>query len=228
MIKSAFFNSAPALWLRPCFGLAFGALISSCSSLKEVGQEAEPKPPVSVTVNETERSLLEMPFDAAVAISPQNSKIGELFQVAADNIEVLKTDREGQPVKVRASGHVFLEMALSDRVTALCDEATLTLTEVTLKGKPMVMKGDRVARATEPGTTLWLTETRIKVTGGCELAKLETPAYSTPGMLLANSDFFPVPEPVLPPITQPWDAADMNGLLPALTMTTGSSTAPKR
>lgn len=201
-------------------GLALVGMLTSCSSLPETthvpATAADSENPV--VVNSVERTLLEMPFEEAKAISPQTAKVGNLFQVAADKVEVLKTDRDGHPVKVRATGHVFVDMALSERATGLCEEATLTVSDVTLRGKPIVKRGDRVAKATENSASFWITETRLKVTGKCELTRLEPDLLSS-SLMVASNDFFPVPEPVLPPMTQAWNGAAMNGLLPALTAT---------
>lgn len=184
--------------------------ICSCSGLQQVGQT--PAPP---TVNLAERSLLEMDFDEAKAISAQSTQVGSLFRVAADHVEILKTDRQGQPTKVRATGHVFVDMALTERATALCEEAILTRGDVTLKGQPMVKRGNRVAKSKNASTTFWITEARLHATGSCELAQLEAlPAPMT--MLMASNDFFPIPEPMLPPTTEPWVANAENVLLPAL------------
>lgn len=194
--------------LRIGLGLSFLVAICSCSSLQQVGQTT-----VEPTVNVAERSLLEMNFDEAKAISPQNAEVGGLFKVAADSIEVLKKDREGKPVKVRAKGHVFVEMALAERASGLCEEAILTRSEVTLTGKPMVKRGNRVALSKDAKTTFWITEQRLNASGRCELAKLEEmPAP----VIVASADFFPVAEPMLPPTTTPWVASSENVLLPAL------------
>jgi len=184
-------------------------MLCSCSSPKQVGSVpgTEPK------VNMNERTLLEMNFDDAKAISPQNASVGSLFRVAADSVEVLKTDRQGQPVKVRAKGHVFVEMSLAQRATALCEEAILTNDSMTLTGNPMVKRGDRVAKSATEDTTFWITEARLRVSGRCELAKLE--ALPEP-VMLASNDFFPTPEPMLPPAMEPWVVNSENVLLPAL------------
>lgn len=166
-----------------------------------------------VTVNQAERMLLEMPFEEAKAISPQNAKVGTLFQVAADSIEVLKKDKDGNPVKIKAKGHVFVDMALNVRATAMCEEATLSVTDATLSGRPMIKRGNRVAKSTEPATSFWVSPAKLRVVGRCEMATLEEIPLP---MMLASADFFPAPEPMLPPVTQPWTASATNVLLPAL------------
>lgn len=198
--------------LRAVTTLVFMSVACSCSSLKQVSQT-----PALPTVNPAERSLLEMNFEDAKSISPHTAQVGSLFRVAADSVEVLKTDSQGQPVKVRAKGHVFIEMSLAQRTTALCEEAIMTRDEVSLTGKPMVKRGNRVARATEQGACFWVSETRLHTAGKCELAQVDE-SVPQPMMLASNTggDFFPVPEPILPPANASWVASTDNVLLPAL------------
>lgn len=198
--------------LRAVITLVFMSFACSCSSLKQVSQT-----PALPTVNPAERSLLEMNFDEAKSISPQTAQVGSLFRVAADSIEVLKKDSLGQPVKIKAKGHVFVEMSLAQRTTALCEEAVVTRAEVSMTGKPMVKRGNRVARAMEQSTCFWVSEMRLHAAGRCEMAQLDD-SVPQPMMLASNSggDFFPVPEPVLPPTNAAWMASADNALLPAL------------
>ena len=169
--------------------VALVALMTGCASPKGEGEDEVPElPPGPPTVSATEWSLLEMSFDEAKAISPQNAAVGDLFRVVGDTVEVLKTDDEGKPVKVRAKGHVFLEMALADRATALCHEATVTLTTAVLDGNPMMMQRSRVAKSTSKYTTFRITD-QLKVTGTFELIKPEDLMQS----ILTSPD--PLPSP---------------------------------
>lgn len=200
--------------LRAAGALVIMSLACSCSSLKQVSQT-----PALPSVNPAERTLLEMNFDEARALSPQNAQVGTLFRVAADSVEVLKKDSQGQPVQVIAKGHVFVDMSLGQRTTALCEEAILTRSEVVLTGKPMVKRGNRVARATAQDTRFWVSESRLHSAGRCEMAQVDDSSLPQPMMLAANTgagNFFPTPEPVLPPSNAAWVASADNVLLPAL------------
>lgn len=178
----------PLTILRTCAcGLAGALTLASCSTSKSNGEGkpvevpvAESSTPVSdpATLSATEWSLLEMGFDEAKAISSQHAQVGELFRVAGDTVEVLKKDAEGKPLKVRAKGHVFVEMPLMNRATALCEEATITVRDAHLKGNPMLKQAARVARSTSKNTTFWVTD-RLEVRGRFDLVKLDEHATGT-------------------------------------------------
>lgn len=175
--------------LHACRVLGFAGLLgSSCSTAPKTDEAPQGTEEAAATpkISMAEWSLLEMTFDEAKAITPQNAEVGSLFRVAADTVEVLKTDDAGKPVKVRAKGHVFLEMPLADRATALCDEASITLTEAVLYGGPMMMQNSRVAKSTSESTTFRVTD-YLKVSGRFEMLKPEdlmqtllAPAESVP------------------------------------------------
>lgn len=165
--------------LRTCGAVCIAAL-ASCNTPAEKEEEKVAEVAASAsadptTLSATEWSLLEMGFDEAKAISAQHAEVGTLFKVAGDVVEVLKQDAEGKPLKVRAKGHVFVEMPLMNRATALCEEATITLRDAHLKGTPMLKQGARVARSTGKSTTFWVTD-RLQVLGRFDLVKLDEPA----------------------------------------------------
>ena len=163
------------------------ALLASCSTSPDEAlppdapdasaeqPSAASSPPATPAVSLTERALLEMTFEEAQVLSPQTqtAQVGTLFRVAADTVEILKTDRAGSPVKVRAKGHVFLEMTLGNRATALCDEAILTIRDALLKGNPMVKQGVNVAKSTSEKTTIFINYDRLQAFGRYEIVKLE-------------------------------------------------------
>lgn len=123
-------------------------------------------------ISMSEWSLLEMRYEEARAISAQTAEVGPLFKVAADKIDVLKADKDGKPIKVRATGHVFLEMGLADRATALCGEAVVSIDEAVLKEKPMLMQASRIAKATADSTSFRITD-HLKVSGEHEFIRPE-------------------------------------------------------
>lgn len=175
--------------LRRAGAAALLTFLASCSSLKDATEtdetletaetvsspasdspaDAATPPPVSFS----ERSLLEMSFEEAQALSPQHMQVGPLYRVAADTVEVLKTDRAGNPVKVLAKGHVFVEMELGERATGLCDEATVTTRDILLEGNPMVKQGINVAKSTSEKTTMFIHYDRLNIRGRYEIVKLE-------------------------------------------------------
>ncbi|MEN3944021.1 hypothetical protein WJU23_22150 [Prosthecobacter sp. SYSU 5D2] len=165
------------------------AFLASCSTPKDATEPVETletaetfsspaaetpaAAPTDPAVSLSERSLLEMTFEEAQALSPQNLQVGPLYRVAADAVEVLKTDRAGNPVKVLAKGHVFLEMDLGERATGLCDEATVSIRDILLEGNPMVKQGVNVAKSTSEKTTMFIHYDRLNIRGRYEIVKLE-------------------------------------------------------
>ena len=135
----------------------------------------------------TEWTLLEMGFDEAKAISAPSADVGSQFRVAADQIEVLKADAEGKPLKVKATGHVFVEMNIGDRATALCEEAEITAQQAVFKGRPLLMQNSQVAKATHPATTFRVTDF-LKVSGDFEFIR---PAEVMQSILMAADPLLP-------------------------------------
>lgn len=154
--------------LRPLLILGVVSSLVGCTTPPEPDEAA----PATAKVSTAEWMLLEMNFAEAKAISAHHAEVGGLFRVAGDAVEVLKTDAEGKPLKVRAKGHVFLEMALADRATALCEEAVITPGQAVLGGNPMMMQGSRVAKSTSASTSFRITD-HLRVSGRFELVKPE-------------------------------------------------------
>lgn len=175
--------------IRRAGAAAVLASLASCSTLKETAATPETTEPLetasssatetaaaataSPAVSLSERTLLEMSFEEAQALSPQHLQVGPLYRVAADTVEVLKSDRAGNPVKVLAKGHVFVEMDLGERATGLCNEATLTIRDVLLEGNPMVKQGANVAKSTSDKTSMFIHYDRLNIRGRYEIVKLE-------------------------------------------------------
>ncbi len=165
--------------------LAASLGLVSCHTPRESDAEAEVAAlplaqPYTPKVSMAEWSLLEMSYDEAKAISKKNAEIGQ-YRVAADEIEILRNDKEGQPTKIKAKGHVFLEMTLMNRATALCGEALVSLDEATLRGKPMMMQSSRIARAKDDSTSFQITD-HLRVHGSFEFIKPEEVMQSLMGM----------------------------------------------
>lgn len=178
-----------------------GGLLSSCATAPQTQDAistaqtpvADVVAPEAPKLTMTEWTLLEMRYEEAKAISAQHADVGSQFSVAADNVEVLKTDEEGKPTKIRANGHVFVEMRVGDRATALCDEAEVTTDEVVLKGKPMLMQNSQVAKATSPSTSFRVTD-YLKVSGPFDFIR---PADVMQSILAAADPLLPtLPENV--------------------------------
>lgn len=182
------------------------------------GDAAPPPAPAGVKpkVSTTEWSLLEMSYDEAKAISPQHAEVGELFRIVGDTVEVVKTDAEGKPAKVRAKGHVFLEMLLPDRATALCDEAVVTPKEAVLHGGPLMMQRNRVAKSSTESTSFRITD-HLRVSGRFEIINPDDLMQT----LMASID----PLPMAPATTA---AAEVPAAAPTAASTTASAATPAK
>lgn len=173
--------------------LVTGLGLVSCGTPKETDPEAEVAAltqlqPQAPKVSMAEWSLLEMSYEEAKAISKQSAEIGQ-YRVAADEIEIIRSDSEGKPTKVKAKGHVFMEMTLMNRATALCSEANISPGEATLHGKPMMMQSSRIARAKDDSTTFRITD-HLRVQGSFEFIKPEEVMQS----LMGVNNSLPLPQ----------------------------------
>jgi hypothetical protein len=182
-------HSSRAKFIRRAGTAALLAFLANCSTPDDVADAGENvkladpvSPPAAAphtatkttpAVSLSERSLLEMSFEEAQALSPQHLQVGPLYRVAGDTITILKTDRSGNPVKVLVKGHVFLEMDLGERATGLCDEATVTIRDILMKGNAMVKQGDNVAKSSSDNTSMFIHYDRLNVRGQYEIIKLE-------------------------------------------------------
>lgn len=185
-----------AVTMRAWAVLGVTGALASCGSPKEEATPPEepaiaaaPAPKVSMA----EWSLLEMSFDEAKALSPQHAEVGQ-YRVAGDSVEVLKKDDEGKALKVKAKGHVFIEINLPDRATALCDEATISVDEAMLYGGPIMMQSSRVAKSSSESTAFRITD-HLRVQGRFEMIKPEDLMQT----ILASTDAMPVAAPAEAP-----------------------------
>ncbi|TDU81083.1 hypothetical protein EI77_00385 [Prosthecobacter fusiformis] len=141
--------------------------------------------------------LLSMDYAEAKTISGQNLDLGVNGRVAAESIEVLKSDKEGRARKVRARGKVYLEAGADDSAKILCQEAYINGDEAVLRGKPILQRGGTIIEGLSDDTVFYFLGTRLRVIG--------LHRVTNPNAMLSNSL----------PDTGPWTAGP-NPLLPAL------------
>jgi hypothetical protein len=141
--------------------------------------------------------LLSMNYAEAKAISTQSLELPMGVRVAADTIEVLKTDKENNPKRIRARGKVYLESGEGqDSAKALCQEALITFDEVILRGKPILQRGGSIVEGLDDRTVAYMLGSRLRVIGLHRLTNQDTMIAMLPDL-------------------GPW-AAGPNLLLPAL------------
>jgi hypothetical protein len=109
--------------------------------------------------------LLSMSYAEAKAISPKNLIFAPFYKIAADEITVDSTDSQGMPKRVRAKGHVFLQIDYRDEVHALGQEALISANEVILRGKPLMKRGSSVVEGLDDFTVFYIEGTRLHVIG---------------------------------------------------------------
>jgi hypothetical protein len=143
--------------------------------------------------------LLGISYEEAKAISQENMEMqaGEV-RIAADEIQVLNSERDGRPNKVRAKGRVYLETGSGEDITkVLCQEAYVSMKEVVLRGKPIIQRGN--------STIEGLTDETIAYVLGCRLRVIGLHRLTTESSLAALPDLGPWtngPNPILPPLTE--------------------------
>lgn len=141
--------------------------------------------------------LLSMDYAEAQTISGQSLDLGVNGRVAAESIEILKSDKEGKARKVRAKGKVYLEAGADDSAKILCQEAYINGDEAVLRGKPILQRGGTIIEGLSDDTVFYFLGTRLRVIG--------LHRVTNPDAMLASS----IPD------SGPWTAGP-NPLLPAL------------
>lgn len=109
--------------------------------------------------------LLSMNFDEAKTLSGQSLDLGTNGRVAAESIEVIKSDKEGRPRKVRAKGKVYLEAGGDDAAKILCQEVYINGDEAVLRGKPILQRGSTVIEGLADDTVFYFLGSRLRVIG---------------------------------------------------------------
>ncbi len=143
--------------------------------------------------------LLGMSYDEAKAISQENMEMqaGEV-RLAADEIQVLKSERNGRPNKVRAKGRVYLETGNGEDITkVLCQEAYVSTKEVVLRGKPIIQRGKSTIEGLSDETVAYLLGWRLRVIGLHRLTNQSSLA-SLPDL----GPWTNGPNPILPPLSE--------------------------
>ncbi len=189
-----------------CLACAGMLWLVSCASLKE-GDESAAASDKKKDEQVNLPFLLSMDFAEAKAISKQHAEVPPAIKVAADEIEILKRDAKGQPRKVRAKGHVFVQLDHDVHGgRAFCQEAIISDQDLILRGHPVLQRGVSIVEGVSDVTVLYLMAgTWLRALGPHKLTNPdaitpEAPAMvawqSGPGMVLPPLDTSDVPEEV--------------------------------
>ncbi len=143
--------------------------------------------------------LLSMNYEEAKTISPQSTEVEPNFKVAAETVDILKTDKEGRPKKVRAKGKVYLESGSgSDVIRILCQEAYISYDEAVLRGKPILQRGSSTIEGLDDSTVFYTLGQRVRVIGLHRLTNPDTMLSQMPDLGPWSSG----PNPLLPALNE--------------------------
>ena len=170
-------------------------LFTGCTSVQNKSEAAgESKPATRGGVDLS--FLLSMDFDEAAAISAQRSAVAPFVKVAADEIQVLRTDEAGRPRKLRAKGHVFVQLDYSTQARALCHEALISDEDVILRGNPLLQRGGSTVEGVSDVTVFYLMGSRLRAIGPHKVSNANGPVFGAPVLAAWQSG----PNPLLPPL----------------------------
>ncbi|MBX7212081.1 MAG: hypothetical protein K1X78_27490 [Verrucomicrobiaceae bacterium] len=157
-------RTCKAILFSCCLATVLG--LSGCETMKKLttssddgGSGGEGKPSGEAAM------LLGMTYAEAAAISPKKLEVPPFFRVAADEIEVVKTNKDGSPRTVRAKGKVFLEVNFREPATALCQEAYFGDEEVIMRGHPVLKRGVSLVEGLADSTVFYMFGLRLRVIG---------------------------------------------------------------
>ncbi len=139
--------------------------------------------------------LLSMNYSEAKALSPQSLELPPYYKVAADEITVVSTKSDGTPKKVRAKGHVFLQIEFSEELSGLGQEALIGGGEVILRGRPLLRRGRSVVEGLADRTVFYIEGVRLQVIG---LHRITSDSGVTPAWRGSWKDG---PNPLLPALS---------------------------
>ncbi|MFZ4767115.1 MAG: hypothetical protein ACOYMN_19350 [Roseimicrobium sp.] len=146
-------------------------LLTGCQTIETPQDTQGKKEGDSVDVN----FLLSMTYSEAKNISPQSIEIPPFYKVAADEVKVLKQDETGRPLRVRAKGHVFMQVDFREQLTALGQEAYIEAGgELFVRGKPLLKRGRSVVEGLSDHTVFYISGTRLQVIGTHRFIKEES------------------------------------------------------
>lgn len=192
--------------LRMFLSIALPLLLADCQSTPSTGKD-ETVPDAGPGGEQGGVSLsflLSMDYNEAAAISAQKAEVPPAAKVAADTVEVLRTTPDGKPRRVRAKGHVFVQLDYDQTARALCQEALVGDSELILRGKPVLQRGSSTVEGTSDVTVFYMNSQRLRVIGPHKVTSLkdmlstgQTPgAWSGPNPLLPPLDSGAVPDAV--------------------------------
>ncbi len=205
--------------MRPSFSifcaLSLGLLPVGCSTPSPTPASGAPQAQ-DVTTAKTDpaaavdvRLLLSMSYAEAATMAAQKMELPSGIKIAADKIEVLKTNAAG-PMKVRATGHVFLQVTDTLPYTAMSQEALVNGSDIILRGRPVTQRGVSLVEGVSDVTMFYLVGSQLRVIGRHQISNV-TPRPPADSGLIGSFGELPLPFAD----AGPWKAG-ANPLLPPL------------
>jgi hypothetical protein len=141
---------------------------------------------------------LSMSYAEASTITAAKAELPSA-RVAADSVEVLRTDAEGKPIRVRARGKVFVEVDFpdGDQARALAQEAYISLDELILRGRPVLQRGTATLEGLTDYTVFFLFGNQVRAIGTHRATNPEKLIQDLPSGLPGWENG---PNPLLPPL----------------------------
>ncbi len=184
-----------------CMALTSLLLLGSCTnSMKQGASVSKSKPDTEKADAENNPDLsflLSMSFEEASAISPQKLVVSPRVSIAADTIDVLSTRADGTPRRIRAKGHVYLQVGEDEQAHMLCQEAFISGDEVILRGKPIVQRGASTVEGMADSTVFYLLGKNLRAIG---LHKVTT--QNDIGSIASMGPWENTANPLLPPLAE--------------------------
>lgn len=147
--------------------------------------------------------LLSMNFDEAKTLSAATIEMPPFHRIAADTIEVTRTNEDGTPRRIRAKGRVFIQMAYREPAKALCQELVVSEDEVILRGKPVLQRGGTTIEGLDDMTVFYMYGTRLRAIGAHRVVNAGQLAIGPDGLPLPSLGAWTnAPNPLLPPLSE--------------------------
>ena len=85
---------------------------------------------------------------------------------------MLKKDAKGRPQRVRAKGHIFMQVGFDEQLTSLGQEAYVEAGgELIVRGKPLLKRGRSLVEGLSDMTVFYIKQTRLQVIGSHRLIR---------------------------------------------------------
>ena len=147
--------------------------------------------------------LLSMNFNEAKTLSAATIEMPAFHKIAADSIEVTRTNEDGTPRRIRAKGRVFIEMGYREPAKALCQELVVSSDEVILRGKPVLQRGGTTMVEMDDVTVFYMYGTRLRAIGPHRVVNANQLMIGPDGLPLPTLGAWSnAPNPLLPPLSE--------------------------